>query len=422
LYLSLCRFGSLRVVVEYVPRMADSRIEFLAESPSALFVTGARATGKTTTARRHASTVLRLDNPDEAAAVRADPDAALRDLEPPVLLDEWQAVPNVLGAVKRAVDTERVPGRFILSGSVRSAQDPSLWPGTGRLLPVSVHPMTEREQRGTLGPEFLELLRTGTGIEPAQDPPDLRGYMELALKGGFPEAVLEQGTERRGAWLDGYLNQMLNRDPSTLGASPDSVRLGRFFEAYALNTADLATDNTLNNAAGINHRTGTAYRQLLSDLGIIAELPSWHSNRLARLVKGRKRLVTDTGLWAAAVGVDIATVMSSGDLLGRLLETFVINQLRAETALMTRGPHLNHLRMADNRREVDLIADYGARGIVAIEIKASNAPNTSDARHLEWLRNQLGPRFAAGAVLHTGRNKYHLTDQIEAIPINALWS
>ena len=78
--------------------------------------------------------------------------------------------------------------------------------------------------------------------------------------------------------------------------------------------------------------------------------------------------------------------------------------------------------MADGRREVDLIADYGARGIVAIEIKATNAPNVGDARHLEWLRDELGPRFAAGSVLHVGRRRYRLSDQIEAIPICALWA
>ena len=402
--------------------MADTRIEFLAESPAALFITGARATGKTTTARRHAATVIQLDNADEAAAVRADPDAALRHLQPPVLLDEWQVVPEVLGAVKRAVDSDRTPGRFILSGSVRSARDPALWPGTGRLLSAAMHPLTVREHMGTIGVEFLERLRTREGIRLPADPPDLRGYVDIALKGGFPEAVLESQPALRDAWLDGYLSQMLNRDPSTLGASPDSARLGRFFGAYALNTAGLATDSTLNSAAAINHRTGTAYTQVLSDLGAIAELPQWHSNRLTRLVKGRKRLVADTGLWAAAVGVDAATVMSSGDLLGRLLETFVINQLRAETALTTRGPQLCHLRVADSRHEIDLIADFGARGIVAIEIKATNAPDTSDARHLMWLRDELGSQFAAGVVFHVGRRRYHLSEQIEAIPICALWA
>lgn len=409
-------------MAKYIPRMADARIEFLAESPAALFVTGARATGKTTTARRHAATVIQLDNAEAAAAVRADPDAALRDLKPPVLLDEWQFVPEVLSAVKRAVDTDRAPGRFILSGSVRSDRDPALWPGTGRLLGVAMHPMTVREQLGTIGVEFFELLRTGNDIRLPADQPDLRGYVDLALRGGFPEAILEDEPARRDAWLDGYLSHMLSRDPSTLGASPDSARLGRFFSAYALNSGGLATDATLNSAAAINHRTGTAYTQLLSDLGVIAELPPWHSNRLARLVKGRKRLVTDAGLWAAAIGVDIATVMSSGDLLGRLLETYVINQLRAETALMTRGPQLCHLRAADGRREIDLIADFGARGIVAVDIKATTAPDADDARHLRWLRDELGPQFIAGAVLHVGRRKYHLSDQIDAIPICALWA
>ena len=122
------------------------------------------------------------------------------------------------------------------------------------MLPVTIHPMTEREQFGTIGVEFLELLRTGESIRQPADPPDLRGYVELTLKGGFPEAVLERETARRDTWLDGYLSHMLNRDPSTLGVSPDSARLGRFFDAYALNTAGLATDTTLNNAAAINHR------------------------------------------------------------------------------------------------------------------------------------------------------------------------
>lgn len=407
----------------YIRRMADARIEFLAESPAAIFVTGARATGKTTTARRHAATVIQLDNADAAAAIRVDPDAALRDLQPPVLLDEWQAVPEVLSAVKRAVDNDRTPGRFILSGSVRSARDPALWPGTGRLLPVAMHPLTVREQVGAIdGVEFLERLRTGEGIQLPADIPDLRAYVEIALKGGFPEAVLEHQAERRDAWLDGYLSHMVTRDPSTLGTSPDSDRLGRFFAAYALNTAGLATDATLIKAAGIDRRTGESYTRLLSDLGIIAELPAWHSNRLSRLVKGRKRLVADTGLWAAAVGIDAATVMSSGDLIGRLLETLVINQLRAETAVTTRGPQLCHLRVADGRHEVDLVADFGARGIVAIEIKATNAPDASDARHLAWLRDELGPQFAAGAVLHVGSHQYRLSHQIDAIPICALWT
>jgi len=123
-------------VVNYKPRAADRLIrELLAELP-ALLIVGPRATGKTTTASRHAATIIRLDRPAEAAAFSADPDAALRGLDEPLLLDEGQAVAEVLGAVKRAVDVDPRPGRYLLTGSVRADLDAPTWPGTGRLVRV----------------------------------------------------------------------------------------------------------------------------------------------------------------------------------------------------------------------------------------------------------------------------------------------
>jgi predicted AAA+ superfamily ATPase len=121
----------------YVRRLADTRLQDLFAELPALLLVGPRATGKTTTARRHARTVVRLDSEAEAGAFRANPDVALRALETPVLLDEWQAVPGVLGAVKRAVDDEAGAGRFLLTGSVHADLDTQAWPGTGRLVRVA---------------------------------------------------------------------------------------------------------------------------------------------------------------------------------------------------------------------------------------------------------------------------------------------
>ena len=115
----------------YLERLVDPWIGELLASAPAVMITGPRAVGKTTTALRHAAGVVLLDREREAVPFRADPDAALRDRPEPVLLDEWQECPGVLGAVKRAVDTERRPGRYILTGSVRSDTDPRLWPGPG---------------------------------------------------------------------------------------------------------------------------------------------------------------------------------------------------------------------------------------------------------------------------------------------------
>ena len=251
--------------------------------------------------------------------------------------------------------------------------------------------------------------------------PDLRGYAEMALRGGFPEPALQLPGRIRSQWLADYVEQLTHGPPSR-GKGPDATRLSAFFGAYALNSAGVATDTTLCQAAEINRRTAQAYTKLLGDLGAIAELPSWSSNRLKRLTRAPKRYIADTGLWGAAVGADAALVMSDGDLLGRLIETFVTSQLRAEVDVDPKRPHLHHLRDRDGRHEVDLIADLGVGGVIAIEIKAHSAPSPRDARHLAWLRDQLDNRFLAGVLLHTGPAVFRLTDRVRAVPISAIWS
>jgi len=406
----------------YVERMADARLaEILAASP-AVIITGARGCGKTTTALRHAASVVRLDDPRAAAAVEADPDAALRGRAEPVLLDEWQACPSVVGAVKRAVDTERRPGRFILTGSARFDADPGLWPGTGRLIRVAMQPMTVREQLARPAAPFFSGLLAPAQPRFAVDGPDLRGYVEIALRGGFPEPALELDGSGREAWLDSYVEQLLVHERAQGRNGADPARLAAFFEAYATCSAGLVHDATLAEAAGIDSRTARSYTRLLIDMGIVAELPAWSSNRLKRLARMPKRHVTDAGLWASAVGADVDLVMGDGDLLGRLIDTFVTNQLRAESVVDPLRPRLRHLRDRNGRREVDLVADLRARGLIGVEIKAHGAPKAAHAKHLMWLRDTLGDRLRAGVVLHTGPDRFTLADRIEAIPIRALWT
>ena len=405
----------------YLTRLVDPWIAEVLASAPAVMITGARAAGKTTTALRHASSVVRLDNEQEAGPFRADPDAALRDRPEPVLLDEWQECPEVLGAVKRAVDTERRAGRFILTGSVHSDTDPALWPGVGRLIRVAMHPLAVREQLSCRGRLFLDRLITDDPTEPPAGTPDLRGYAEIALRGGFPEPAIHLRGRVRDGWLAAYIEQLTQGSPRP-GRIPDAARLGAFLRAYALNSAGVVSDTTLYQAAGINRRTAIGYTKLLTDLGAIAELPAWSSNRIKRLTRGPKRYIADTGLWGAAVGADPALVMSDGLLLGCLIDTFVTNQLRAEAAVDPNRPHLHHLRDREGRHEVDLIADLGARGLVAIEIKAHSAPSLKAARHLVWLRDRLGDQFLAGVVLHTGPEPFRLAHRIRAIPISALWN
>jgi uncharacterized protein len=155
---------------------------------------------------------------------------------------------------------------------------------------------------------------------------------------------------------------------------------------------------------------------------VLDMMPAWTSNRLSRLTKAGKRYLVDPSLVAAALRLDETAVLRDGDLLGRMIDTFVVSQLRPEVELSPSRPRLYHLRARDGRHKIDLIAELPAGNVVAVEIKATAAPTSGDAKHLQWLRDQLGDRFLAGAVLHTGPRPFTLGDRVFALPICTLWA
>ena len=406
----------------YRPRLVDPLIRQLILELPALLIVGPRAAGKTTTAARYARTVVRLDREAEAVAFRADADAALRGLAEPVLLDEWQVVPGVLGAIKRAVDVDPRPGRFLVTGSVRGDVEGEVWPGTGRLTRIAMYGMTVGEQLGATTRPFLDRVVAGQALVGHPDRPDLRDYVDLLLRSGFPEPALRFGEPARARWLDSYVEQLLTRDAEQLDGGRDPARLRRYLEAFVLATAGVVEDTTLFQAAGIARKTALAYERLLTNLLVVESLPAWTSNRLKRLLLRPKRFVVDAAVAAAAVRADAAAILRDGDLLGRLLETFVVSQIRAELAVTAARPRLYHLRQQEGRFEVDLVADLGGGGLVGIEVKVTAAPSIADARHLVRLRDTLGDRFVRGVVLHTGPGSIELDERIIAVPISSLWA
>ncbi len=411
------------MALDYLPRFVDDLITDLVDTAPAIMITGPRASGKTTTAARHVVDTARLDRPAEAVAFRADPDAALLARPTPLLIDEWQVVPEVLGAVKRAVDADPRPGRFVITGSVRADLEDQTWPGTGRILRVPIWPLAQREIAGLSGDPglFDRIINQGLDavIAPA-DPPDLTGYLELATAGGMPPAVLAGDARFRRRWHLSYLDQLVTRDAAGIAEGRDPVRLRRYVDVLAENTAGLPSDSALLDAGGINARTAAGYDRLLQSLGVLDIVPAWSTNRLKRLTQRGKRYLTDTGLAAGALRVAAADLMREGDLLGRMIDTYVTAQVRAEIAASDLLPSLFHLRDRDGH-EVDLLLDYGRRGLIGIEIKASASPTRADAAHLRWLQQQV-PDFRAGLVLHTGTRIYQLHDGIAAVPIAALWN
>lgn len=420
----------------YRPRLADAHLgELLAEFP-AVMINGARATGKTTTARQHVAEVLSLDVPGVAASMRADPDAALRRVGRPVLLDEWQEAPEVLGAVKRAVDRDSRPGQFLLTGSVRAELTHEMWAGTGRIVRLPMYGLTERELHDEVAPQRPTFLARLAGAGDASSRgesvdeffplpavlPDIDGYVALALRGAFPELAYRDRTRQgRETWLSSYLDDLLTRDAATVEQRKDPVRLRRYFEAVSLNIAGMPTDLSLYEAAGLNARTAASYDRLLESLYVMDHVPAWTSNRLKSLVQANKRYVVDPALAAAATRLTPDAVLGDADMLGRIFDAFGLAQLRPEAAIAYPKPLIRHLRTRGGRQEVDLVVELSVGRVVGLEFKAGAAPNERDARHLHWLADEIGTDFVAGAVIHSGNQVYPLGERVWALPMCTLW-
>ncbi len=406
----------------YLRRLSDSVLEEMLREHPAIMVVGPRATGKTTTCERFAATSIRLGNDRRAAAVAADPASAIRNRDEPILIDEWQLVPSVLNEIKEEVDQHRRPGRFIVTGSVRGDVDSPTWPGTGRLVRLPMFGLSEREIEGRIdGPGWLDRVTDPLPSEITSDV-DLRGYVERALRSGFPEPALRLSESGRHRWLGSYVDQLVTRDALDLESGRDPVRLRRFLEAIAINSAGIVNDVTLYESAGVTKATARAYERLLRNLLAIEAIPSWTSNRLKRLTLAPKRFLIDPGMFTGILGFGVNDVLEDGTVLGQVLETFVVAQLRVECALLPVPPRLYHLRTHEGRREIDLLIELSPNKMIAVEIKATSRPGPGDAVHLRWLIDELGDQVRAAVVLHTGGHTAELGRGIVALPIASLWS
>ena len=412
----------------YVPRLIDDLLAESVDGFGAVMVVGPRAAGKTTTAARLAAQVDRLDVPDTAAAYRADPDAALHRSARPLLIDEWQVVPDVLWAIKRAVDKDRTPGQFLLTGSLRADAGDSTWAGTGRVVRVDLHLLAEREieagtdlrRSGLISRLWTDWLATLPDRLPEID---IDGYMSRALRGSFPElAYGSRTTRQRQQWLDSYVDDIVQRDVSSIGASRDPVRLRRYLTVLALNLAGQPTDASMLRDADLNFKTAGAYERALSSLALVDVVPAWTSGRLKRLTRAGKRYIVDTALAAAAAEIAGSDVTRDSNLRGRWFDAFAMMQLRPEFELSSPRMRPFHLRDEGGRHEIDLVVESRGNHVFAIEFKAGAAPTREDARHLVWLRDELGSRFVGGIVLHAGRSVIEFDDRIAAVPLSACWS
>ena len=404
------------------PRIVERLIETeLLPAFPAILIVGARGSGKSTSAGRFADTVIDLSMPGPAQAAREDPDGILATSAGTVVIDEWQEAPEIIGAVKRAVDATPAPspGRFILTGSVRAAQQAATWPGTGRLIRVRMTGLTQSEIEHDNLYNPVDALFAGDASRAGQSDFSRTDYLERIVAGRFPYA-LGLSSRNRSRWFDAYVEQLVELDASQISAgTPRPHKLRAVLESCAARTGQELNKQATARDAGITAVTADTHLRLLEDLSIIERVPAWHDKRLYRLTRSPKVHIVDPGLAAHLLGADAVSLALDATLVGQLFETFVATELRPHLESASERTAMFHFRDRSGH-EVDFVLERRGR-LVGLEVKSSTSVNRGDAKSLRWLRNQLGDRFHSGAVLYTGKLGFEIDDRIWALPVSALW-
>lgn len=395
-------------------------VEALADTPVVL-VHGPRQCGKTTLARTMTGyAYLTFDDAVQLAAAKADPVGFVADLPDKVILDEVQRVPELFASLKTAVDRDRRPGRFILTGSANVLLAPKLSDSlAGRMELLRLYPLAQCELAGVPG-NFIEALFS-SGFKSGQSS---RLGVELAeriVAGGYPAALSRAAGRRRREWYRAYIETLVQRDVrnlariSTLDALPRLLLLAAGQTSRLLNVSELASPFQL------SRPTIRDYVTLLERIFLIELLPPWHSNRLSRLIKTPKLHLGDTGLAASLLGMDVAALMKDRALLGQFLETFVFQELRRQASWHESAISFHHFRDKDGH-EVDMVLEREGRDIAGVEIKAAATVTASDFGGLRKLKDACGTRFTGGVVLYDGESTVRFAEDMFAVPIRKLWS
>jgi len=405
------------------PRYALPRLtEALSDTPVVL-IHGPRQCGKTTLARMVGDAsgyvYITFDDEVQLAAARFDPVGFVADLPEKVILDEVQRAPDIFLSLKSAVDTNRTPGRFILTGSTNVLLVPALADSlAGRMEILRLHPLAQCEIEGSR-PHFLDRLF-------AQDFANHRyGRLgeELAqriVRGGYPAALARETERRRAAWYRDYVETIVQRDVRELARIASLDVLPRLLQLAAGQTARLVNIAEMSGPFQLTRPTIREYVTLLERLFLLESLPAWHTNRLSRLIKSPKLHMGDTGVTLALLGLESEALWKDRTLLGQILETFIFQELRRQASWQESPIGFHHFRDKDGT-EVDLVLERSIHAVAGIEVKAAATVTEADFRGLRKLQAASGDRFAAGVVLYDGENSVGFGPGLFAVPIRALW-
>jgi predicted AAA+ superfamily ATPase len=398
------------------------------EDTPAVLINGARQTGKSTLAqlpelRNQGRQYLTLDDPGVLAAAKQDPNGFIAGLTAPATLDEVQHVPELFTAIKMAIDRNREPGRFLLTGSANVLLLPRLSESlAGRMELLTLWPFSQGELHGDKE-GFVDALfsRQPVWASRRNKPLQRDELLEKVLSGGYPLAIARKTVARRKAWFQSYLTTILQRDIRDLTHVADVTAVPRLLSVVATRAGSLLNFADLSRSLALPQTTLKRYFALLEATFLVQLLRPWSSNLGQRVIQTPKVYLNDTGLLAHLLGLTVERLKVDGTLAGGVLENFALMELRKQSAWSETQPEFYFWRTASGQ-EVDIVLEDSSGRLVGIEIKAGSTLGGSDVRGLQAMANAAGRRWVRGVVLYTGSEVVPFTANLHGLPMSHLWA
>jgi hypothetical protein len=329
-----------------------------------------------------------------------------------------QRAPELLLAIKKAVDEDRRPGRFLLTGSSNLMTLPQVSDSlAGRMEVVTLLPLARSELRSR-EPGFLNAALAGELVSP----PAVQvgtALVEAVLAGGYPE-MLRREEARRRAWARAYVQAIVSRDVRDLASVEKLDHLPKLLRALALHAGQLINFSLVGGQLALDDKTVRKYTAIFEQLYLVRRLEPWHSNRMKRLVKTPKLHFLDSGLLAGLTGITGAAIVRNRTLLGPLLETYIFAEIMKQATWLDQSCTLHHYRDKE-QNEVDIVIEGEDGGVVGVEVKATASVRASDFKGLRKLAAVCGDTFRLGVVLYDGETIVPFGDRLFAAPVSCLW-
>jgi uncharacterized protein len=398
-------------------------LEALTES-RAVALLGARQVGKSTLAQdlvrsEYPARYISLD--DEAALNTAlmDPRGFIAGISGPAVIDEIQRAPRLLLAIKERLDRDQTRGQFLLTGSANLLTLPTVADALpGRVEYITLWPLSQGELRG-VAEGFIDTLFQGRFPEITKAPVGRLAVASLLSTGGYPELV-GRGARGRSRFFSSYVASIIGREIGAIASLRNVENVERLLHLLAARSGELANFGGMAGALGVDAHTVRSHTKILEDLFLVRRLRPWMSNLGSRHVKTPKLYVVDCGLLAFLIRASERRIVEDGAIFGMMLESFVAMELLRQCDWARELVSLFHYRDKE-QREVDVVMESDGGQVVGVEVKATATPSRQDFAGLRYLRDKLGTRFKAGAVLYTGSDTLPYGDRLAAVPLTGLW-